>query len=72
MFLGEKNYEDIVKYKYYHWNSLVTLANVIQWDFGAAVILVVLATYNYDSDPSTPETPRHIGGSDTDGSAYEG
>lgn len=53
--------------------SLVTSANVIeQWDFGAAGNFSSVTTYNYDSDPSTPETPRHIGGSDTDGSAYEG
>ena len=53
--------------------SLITSANVIeQWDFGANGNFSSATTYNYDSDPATPETPRHIGGSTPNSSSYEG
>ena len=53
--------------------SLIASAEVIeQWDFGTNGNFSSVTTYNYDSDPATPETPRHIGGSDPASSGYEG
>ena len=53
--------------------SLISSANIIeQWDFGGNGNFSSVTTYNYDSDPSTPETARHIGGSDPNSSSYEG
>ena len=53
--------------------TLIAAANTIeQWDFGTNGNFSSVTTYNYDSDPATPETPRHIGGSDPTSSAYEG
>ena len=53
--------------------TLIASANTIElWDFGTNGNFSSITTYNYDSDPATPETPRHIGGSTTNSSSYEG
>ena len=47
-------------------------AIVEQFDFGPSNNVSSISTFNYDGIAETPPEPRHIGGTDVSGSAYNG